>query len=181
LKGAHALAPWFIASEKFDKAHDGWAKFIEWSRLEQPDEVVSVDPALCPTLLPEIKADYWPRIVNDDFMLDFFTDANYLRSLVAEIQRKNFLCVVRNPSTRPVAAVPEGFDFLGYDLADIQGSTSALTNCGGFPHVFSNSELSAKGLLSSFVRAKQVQDDLRRLYPEEIHADCHLWAIFRGE
>jgi hypothetical protein len=75
---------------------------------------------------------------------------------------------------------PTGFDFVGYDLADIQGSTSALTNCGGFPEIFSNSELSEKGLLSSFVRAKQVQDDLRRLNPQEIHAHCHLWAIFRA-
>jgi hypothetical protein len=113
-------------------------------------------------------------------MLNFFTDVDYLRALVSNIQPKNFLCVFRNPTAHPAVEVPKGFDFLGYDLADIQGSTSALTNCGGFPEAFSNGELSEKGLLSSFERAKQVQNDLPRLYPQESHANCHLWAISRG-
>jgi hypothetical protein len=142
------MTPWFIATEKFDKTHAGWDKYIAWSRLEQLDEVVSVDPSFCPTLLPDIKPDYWSRIVNENFMLQFFTDVDYLRGLVSDIRPKNFLCVVRNPSEHPALVVPKGFDFVGYDLADIDGSTSALTNCGGFPEVFSNSELSARGLLS---------------------------------
>jgi hypothetical protein len=174
------MIPWFIATEKFDNTDAAWEKYIEWSGLAQLDEVVSVDPVLCPTVLPDIRPDYWSRIVNEDFMLNFFTDVDYLRGLVSNIQRKNFLCVVRNPTAHPAVEVPKGFDFVGYDLADIQGSTSALTNCGGFPAAFSNSELSEKGLFSSFARAKQVQDDLRRLYPHEVHANCHLWTIFRG-
>ena len=43
----------------------------------------------------------------------------------------------------------EGFEFVGYDLVDIQSTASALTNCGGFQEVFSNNELSEKGLLKS--------------------------------
>jgi hypothetical protein len=72
------------------------------------------------------------------------------------------------------------FEFLGYDVVDVHGEVSALTNCGGFPDVFSNSELSRKGLLTSFSRAREVQAELRRRYPDEPHADCHLWAIFRS-
>lgn len=175
------MTPWFIATEKFEKSHPAWEKYIAWSRLEQLDEVVSLDTMLCPTVLPEIKPEYWSRIVNEDFMLSYFTDANYLRSEVAGVQRKNFLCVFRNPPSHPSLEVPEGFEFVGYDLVDIEGSTSALTNCGGFPDVFSNSELSEKGLLRSHERARDVQAKLRSQNPHEPHANCHLWAIFRSD
>jgi hypothetical protein len=174
------MTPWFIATEKFDKSDDGWKKYIAWSGLEQLDEVVSLDSSSCPTVLPEIKPEYWTRIVNEDFMLQFFTDLEYLRGEIAGIQRTNLLCVFRNPPAHPTSEVPKGFEFVGYDLTDVETSTSALTNCGGFPDVFSNSELSQKGLLGSHERARQVQAGLRRLYPNEPHANCHLWAIFRS-
>jgi hypothetical protein len=70
---------------------------------------------------------------------------------------------------------------LGYDLVDVQHSASALSNCGGFPHAFSNEELTSKGLLASHARAVEVQAALRRHYPQEPHADCHVWAIFRHQ
>ena len=171
--------PWFIATEKFERADPGWDKYMSWSHLEQLDEVVSLDPMLCPTVLPEIKPDYWNRIVNEDFMLHFFTDVEYLRQLVTDVQRKNVLCVFRNPTIHPAAQVPKGFEFLGYDLVDVQASASAVTNCGGFSEVFSNNELSEKGLFRSFERARQIQKELRERYPQEFHAHCHLWAIFR--
>ena len=72
------------------------------------------------------------------------------------------------------------FEFLGYDLVDVEASASALTNCGGFPDAFDNGELSSKGLLTSHARALQVQADLRTKHPEEHHANCHVWAIFRA-
>ena len=175
------LIPWFVATEKFDKSDAGWAKYITWSGLEQLDEVISLDCSLCPTVLPNIKTEYWNRIVNEDFMLNFFTDLEYLRIETASIRRKNLLCVFRNPSTHPSAAqVPEGFEFIGYDLVEKDSGMSALTNCGGFPKAFSNGELSEKGLLRKHERARTVQDTLVREYPTEHHADCHLWAIFRS-
>jgi hypothetical protein len=171
--------PWFIATEKFDKSNDSWEKYIAWSKLDQLDEVVSLDPMLCPTVLPEIKNEYWSRIVNEDFMVRFFTDFDYLRAETASIPRLNFLSVFRNPVKQPTSEVPKGFEFVGFDIVDIQSTASALTNCGGFPDVFSNSELSEKGLLKSHERAQLVQAELRSHYPHEIHANCHLWAIFR--
>ena len=73
-----------------------------------------------------------------------------------------------------------GFEFLGYDLVDVHGSASALTNCGGFTDVFEDSELSSKGLLTSHERALKVQAHLRAKHPKELHADCHVWAISRA-
>jgi hypothetical protein len=174
------MTPWFIATEKFDKSHLGWEKYVAWSKLDQLDEVVSLDCSLCPTVLPEIKPEYWSHIVNEDFMLNFFTDLDYLRSEIAEIPRTNLLCVFRNPSAQSASEVPDNFTFVGYDLVDVQSQISALTNCGGFVDVFSNKELSEKGLLMSLERSREVQADLRRKYPHDPHANCHLWSIFRA-
>jgi len=180
-KPPRQMIPWFIATEKFDKSDPGWAKYITWSGLEQLDEVISLDCSLCPTVLPNIKTEYWNRIVNKDFMIYFFTDLEYLRIEAASILRKNLLCVFRNPFTHPSAAqVPQGFEFIGYDLVEKDSGMSALTNCGGFPKAFSNGELSEKGLLRTHERARTVQDTLVREYPNEHHANCQLWAIFRS-
>jgi hypothetical protein len=64
---------------------------------------------------------------------------------------------------------------------DVRSSASALTNCGGFPGVFANSELSSCGLLGDLDRAREVQAKLRSAYPDEPHADCDVWAVFRVE
>jgi hypothetical protein len=173
--------PWYIATETFSPGHHGWTKFIAWSGLTQLDEVVSLDPMLCPSLLPDIKPDYWPHIVNEDFMLQFFVDLEFLLGQLERRADHNLLCVFRNPDAEPAAPPwPVDFEFLGYDLVDVQASASALTNCGGFPEAFESSELSAKGLLKTRERALEVQSALRRLWPDEPHADCHVWAIFRA-
>ena len=173
--------PWYIATETFSPSHPGWTKFIAWSGLTQLDEVVSLDPMLCPSLLPDIKPDYWPHIVNEDFMLRFFVDFEFLVTQLSRRTERNLLCVFRNPESEPAPpSWPVEFEFLGYDLVDVQASASALTNCGGFPEAFENAELSPKGLLKTRERALEVQSALRRLWPDEPHANCHLWAIFRA-
>jgi hypothetical protein len=176
------MKPWFIATEIFNSTNgDDWSRYIEWSGLTQLDELVSLDPMLCPTVLPEIKDSYWSHIVNENFTLNFFTDLDFLLNEILNIQKRNLLCVVRNPqqSTPPFHAGSVAFEFLGYDLIDVKGSASALTNCGGFPEVFVNNELSQQGLLSSHARALEVQAQLRTYYPNEHHADCHVWSIAR--
>ena len=109
----------------------------------------------------------------------FFADLDFLKGQVASVEKKNLLCVFRNPSPAPATPSSE-FTFLGYDLIDPETSVSALTNCGGFPDVFDNSELSPVGLLPEFERACEVQKQLRAAYPNEPHANCNLWAIFRA-
>ena len=175
------MQPCYIATETFTP-RDGetWNKYIAWCGLTQLDEVVSLDSSLCSSLLPEVKPEYWPHIVNEDFMLAFFVDLEFLLGQLPDVGERNLLCVYRNPPYQPEP--PSGavrFEFLGYDLVDVMGSASALTNCGGFPDVFDNGELSSKGLLTSHARALQVQSELRTRHPEEPHANCHVWAIFR--
>jgi hypothetical protein len=176
------MQPWFIATKRFGP-NDGerWASYFAWSGLTQLDEVVSLDPHLCPRLLTEIKDGYWPHIVNEDYLLDFFVDLPFLLAQISHVERANVLCVYRNPTVHPSAKVgPLRFELLGYDLVEVELGYSALTNCGGFPEAFSNHELSAKGLLTSLERAQEVQSALRQRYPEEPHAKCDVWAILRA-
>ncbi|WP_435008748.1 hypothetical protein P12x_000016 [Tundrisphaera lichenicola] len=176
------MQPWFIATETFDPSRgEGWSRYIEWSGLTQLREVVSLDPMLCPTVLPETKDHYWPYIVNEAYMLDYFTSLPVLLGEIAGIESRNLLAVFRNPEFPPsLGPGYDAFRFVGHDLVDLSGLASALTNCGGFPGAFSNDEISDQGLLTSHARAFEVQGELRRLYPEEHHAYCDVWAIFRN-
>jgi len=181
LKIGSPVQPWFIATTRFGPDQgQSWEDYRNWSGLHWLEEVVSLDPMLCPTVLREIRDVYWPYIVNEDFLLDFFTDLDFLRRQLTAVEDRNLLCVFRNPALHPVLpAALDGFEFIGYDLVDVCGGASALTNCGGFPDVFDNAELNSKGLLPQLGRAREIQRQLRIRHPEEHHADCHLWAIFR--
>ena len=175
------MTPWFIATARFTPDDGGrWNDYIQWSGLTQLEEVVSLDGLLCPTLLREIRYDYWPHIVQEDFMLNYFLDFDFLVKQVAGIEKKNVLCVFRNPVERPVAPSGARFEFLGYDLVDVECMISALTNCGGYPDVSAGSELSRCGLLPELGRAIEVQGLLRSLHPEDHHAHCHVWAVLRA-
>ena len=111
----------------------------------------------------------------------YFTDLHLVRR-VGHLRERNLLGVYRNPGAHPDGPPPSSFEFRfeGYDLVEAGGSTSALTNGGGFPKPFSNDELSKHGLLESLQRANDVQRCLRQRYPEEPHAACDVWAIFRA-
>jgi len=171
----------YIAVEKFDPSKGSqWRDYIVWSGLTQLDEVVSLDGMLCPVILKETKASYWHHIVNEDGMLNFLTDLDFLKQQLGSPANVNILAVLRNPTEEAVRdGLGDRFRFVGYDLLDQEQGVSALTNCGGFPDVFANAELSTKGLLQSYSRAREVQRDLKERYPEEYHADCNIWAIFR--
>ncbi|HEX2882135.1 MAG TPA: hypothetical protein VHO25_21595 [Polyangiaceae bacterium] len=169
---------WFIATAPFSPADpEKWTSYVQWSGFTHLDEVVSLDSILCPTVLPVIKDEYWPHIVNEDYLLDYFIDLDFLLEQVSGMKPVNVLCVCRNPTGAPPPQA--GFEFLGYDLVEVRGGVSALTNCRGFSGVFEGSELSPKGLLLSHARALEVQTQLRTQYPEEPHTDCDVWAISR--
>jgi hypothetical protein len=63
-----------------------------------------------------VKDEYWPRIVNENFMLNFFVDLEFLIEQLPNTGEFNLLCVYRNPHHPPPYGTPAGFEFLGYDL-----------------------------------------------------------------
>ena len=78
----------------------------------------------------------------------------------------------------------EGFEFCGFDLADGDefsvGGTSVLTNC---PHCFDEEftfkNLNKYGLLYDRRSAEQLCERLPVKYPDEPHAKCAVYAVWR--
>lgn len=153
---------------------------MAWSGLTQLREVVSLDTMLCPTVPEALTAADWDHNVHADYRVFFFRSLEYLLQRIGAEEPLNILAVLQNPTAADVALVTlPGFAFAGFDVVDVCGDVSALTNCGGFDGVFENTELSDLGLLTELNRAREVQVSLRRQYPKERHAECDVWAIWR--
>jgi hypothetical protein len=175
------ITPLFIATERFNPL-DGekWQGYCKWAKITGLVEVVSLDASLCPHLIREFQGEDWHHIVCEDFRLDYFYHLDYLKRRIQNVPRRNLLGLYRNPEAHIEAApAPGDFCFVGYDLIEEQTQISALTNCGGFPDVFSNDELSRFGLLDSFDRAFDVRRLLAERHPKEPHAQCEMYAIWR--
>ena len=171
----------FVAKRRFGPAQgEKWVGYVEWSGLRQLREVVSLDQLLCPTVPAGLVAADWEYNVHADYLTAYFHSLDYLKRRVAGEPDLNLLAVVQNPAPAHLdGADPPGFTFMGFDVVDVHGDVSALTNCGGFDDVFAKSELSDCGLLREPVRAYQVQRDLRKAYPDDSHTHCDVWAIWR--
>jgi len=171
----------FIATERFDPSDgENWQKYCDWAKIPGLVEVVSLDGALCKHLIKEFQDEDWHHIVNEDFRLDYFYDLGYLMRRIQDVPRRNILGLYRNPEVHIAdAPAPGDFGFVGYDLIEERTQISALTNCGGFPTVFRNDELNRFGLMDSFARACEVRRLLAQNHPEEAHAQCELYALWR--
>ena len=173
--------PLFIATERFDPT-DGekWQKYFEWAKIPKLKEVVGLDTCLSGRLIRDISDEDWKHIAGNDGPPIFFSNLNYLLQRVQGTVRRNILGAYRNPAAH-INALPgrRGFVFVGYDLIEDATQISALTNCGGFSEVFTNEELNCCGLISEFERAVEIQRLLLEKNPEEPHADCQLYAIWR--
>jgi len=172
---------WFVAVEKFDPLHEGWKKYIEWSRLSQLKEVISLDCSLCPAVVREALEEDWDHIAEEVFIGFYFRDREYLMSRTKNTMDKNLLAVVLEPDSDNQTRNIERGCFIGYDLIERESGISALTNCGGFPESFENQELNEFGLIPEYLRAKEVQAALLINNPDEPHANTELWAIWKLE
>jgi hypothetical protein len=176
----------FRLAERFDpECGESWPKYVAWSGLAHLEEVVGLDCVLCPCPLTQLTAEDWEHVVFAEHLFGCFDDSAYALSRAGAdltIDRIQLLALAREPVEHevPTLNVP-GFRFMGFDLMDEQTAISALTNCGGFDGAFEASDLTPKGLVSTASRAYEIRAALAELYPEESHAVCAVWAIWRRE
>jgi len=179
------VRPLFTATERFDPS-DGnkWLEYAEFAEIPDLTELVSLDGLLCPSLIGPFDNEDWAH-ADAEFLhrgistINWFKDLDYLLAKIGDRERRNVLGVYQNADSHVNEAPARGFVFLGYDLIGEESGISALTNCGGFPESFSNGELNQYGLLADFGRASEVRRTLRERNPEEHHAQCDLFAIWR--
>jgi hypothetical protein len=169
---------WFTARRKFGPKISGWSEYINWSGLRQLVEVCSLDAILNPSFFQELTDEDWQHNIQEDFCISYFREADYvIERMRSETEPLNILAVAREPDAHASFA-DERFVFCGYDLIG-EADISALTNCGGFEKAFDDAQLSKMGLLDQYESARKVQERLRYHYPDEHHADCNIWAIWR--
>jgi hypothetical protein len=148
--------------------------------LTQLREVISLDGILCSTVFQELSADDWQHNIHEDFKTSLFYDLDHVLRKVAGQERVDVLAVMEEPTTADVVSFSDPrFVFRGFDLVDHCGGISALVNCGGFNRAFVTTDLSDCGLLTDHEKAMKVQSLLRAEYPDEHHAECDLWAIWK--
>ncbi|WP_207896562.1 hypothetical protein [Flaviaesturariibacter flavus] len=149
--------------------------------MPQLKELVGLDGLLCGSVFkPDTNDDeFWEFVVIEESVItSFFTSLSYVRSKVTGIDC-NILAVVMNPEIECLGEVLPGFEFLGYDLLDYHFDISPLTNCGGFDETFLPEELNQYGLLTSQKRAREVYKMLPENNPDEDHAECNYFAVWR--
>ena len=175
---------WYTARKAFGSDYEvefSWDKYIEWSKLTHLSEVVSLDGLLNELAFESDfdSAEAWEYVVVVEQMITkFFNSLDYVIEQTKDLEYFNLLAVVREPNEAKRELNGE-FDFVGYDLIERGGSISALTNCGGFDESFLPKDLNEFGLVSEWAKAKKIQTDLRINNPEEPHADCYLFEVWR--
>ena len=175
---------WYTAREIFDSEHGvdfSWDKYIEWSKLIHLTEVVSLDGLLNALVFkPDLSSEEdWKYIVRKERMItQFFNSMDYVLEKIKDKEYYNLLAVIREPNESKTDLSTD-FDFVGYDLTERGGNISALTNCGGFDESFLPDDLNEFGLIPEWTKAKKIQKDLKINNPEEPHADCYLYEVWR--
>lgn len=177
-----AMRLYYTAVHRFDPecAGERWRDYIAWSGLEHLKEVISLDSLLCPNFFESPTIEDWEYNVQEDNKLHLFHDLDYVVRRTIGRRCMQALGVIQAPTAAELAEVRDPrLEFCGFDLVETEGGISALVNCGGFERSFSNQELNPLGLISQHERALEVQACLAAEYPDEPHAHCDVWALFR--
>jgi len=173
----------YTAIERFD--HDNgerWSGYVRWLGRSDLLGVISLDAGICPPVVHAESGDDWQFVVQQEFMLDFFTDLDFVRRRAAKSSRRyHVLAVARNPTAEEVAGFADArFQLAGFDVVDAQFTKSALLNGSRFPGVLSISELSRESaLVPARERAFAIRDALERRHPDPRRVPWQAWGIWR--
>lgn len=171
---------WFTARDTYDSELGlNWNKYKDWSKLHHLKELVSLDGSLNGLSFDPDFDSEWQFIITDKQLITpFFNSKDYLIEKTKHLIQFNFLAVIQEPDKNK-ASLDENFEFIGYDLVEKNGDISALTNCGGFDESFLPKDLNSLGLVTDYFRVKKIQTDLKKYNPNEEHADCYLYEVWR--
>ncbi len=172
---------WYTATERFDASSgDEWARYVTWANLPQLKECVSLDGTHRASELAQLTDADWEHNVQRDYCTSYFWDLDYLLQRFA--QRRNEVNILAITFDLPFEArelrLDPRFAFQGYDLID-QYQISAISNCIGFDEAFQRSDVSPVALFDTYDFARQAQKLLQEHYPDEHHAYCDVWAIWK--
>jgi hypothetical protein len=155
--------------------------YTRWLGRTDLNRVVTLDSILCPPVVHVESSEDWPFVAQEEFMLDFYTNLDFVLRRVSGHRPSVVVAVARNPSPAEVSNFPHpDFEFEGFDIVDAQFVASALLNGCNFPEAFDVSELSSEsGLIASRERAFAIRDAMHQHYPNRDQTKSHVWAVWR--
>ncbi len=172
---------WFTAMRKFDPSRGAeWDQYVAWVGRPQLKECITLDVMSRAEEVQHLIAADWEHNVQQHFLTHLFRDLDYLLERCASNRdRLNILAACMEPPSeaRELFDDPR-FQFGGYDLMGY-GDISAVTNCVGYDEAFQANEVSEVNLFDSLSFARQVQERLPEVYPNDHHASCDLWAVWK--
>ncbi|MGO8838312.1 MAG: hypothetical protein ACLQQ0_12890 [Limisphaerales bacterium] len=172
---------YYAAIERFNPDNgERWVGFTRWLGRTDLTRIITLDSALCPPVVHPESADDWQYVAKEEFMLDFFTDLNFVLRRVTSHRPSTVVAVARDPSADDINNFPHpDFELAGFDVVDAQFTASALLN-NRFPDVVNVSKLASEsGLIKSREWAGKIRDTLHRRHPDRADARCHVWAVWR--
>ncbi len=76
---------YYTAIERFDPDNgERWVGYIRWLGRTDLKRLVTLDSLLCPPVVHPESADNWQFVSKEEFMLDFFTDLDFVLRRVSE-------------------------------------------------------------------------------------------------
>ena len=173
---------YYAAIERFDPGNgERWVGFTRWLGRTDLQRIVTLDSSLCPPVVHPQSAEDWQYVAKEEFMIDFFTQLEFVRKRTAGHRPSELIAIARDPSAAVVGEFPHpGFELAGFDIVDSQFSGSIIFNPNRFPGAINVSKLSPEsGLIRSRDWAFKVRDTLGRRHPGREDARCHVWAVWR--
>ena len=173
---------YYTAIERFDSDNgERWVGYTRWLGRTDLTRIVTLDSILCPPVVHVESSSDWQFVAQEEFMLDFYNNLDFVLQRVASHRPSVVLAVSRDPTAEDISSFTHpDFEFAGFDVVDTQFIASALLNGHRFPGLFKLSELSREsGLLQSRQRAFMIRDGLRQRYPDREDTQCHVWAVWR--
>ena len=142
------------------------------SKIRDRAEIVSYD-ILCNIICTH-------DLINDS---EFFGEVSDLKILLQTPMKSNeqVIAYYKNPTeSYENHTFDKRFEFCGYDLSEEMTRISAVTNCcGGFDKAIPYGELNKFGLIDDYNKAILIQKKLDELYPDECHACCEIYELWR--
>lgn len=175
---------YYTALKTYDsdnKTGFSWDEYLMLSEITHLTELVSLDGILNGlAFIPDLDASNdWENIATEDGkVMFFFNTLEYVVEKTKDLEYYNLLAIIKEPN-KEKADLKNYFNFIGYDLIEKAGDSSALTNCGGFDKTFLPKELNTYGLISEYDKAKHIQKQLLINNPQEPYANCYLYEVWR--
>lgn len=161
---------WYTARNYFDPSVQkefGWKEYTEWSKLTHLTELVSLDEGLNDLIFEpdyENPSDLQFVITEKQTVRPFFNNLDYVLEKTKYLKHFNLLAIIQEPIIQQ-ADLTSRFEFIGYDLIEIAGYTSALSNSGNFYPSFVPEDLNLLGLITDYQKARKIQINLRKYNP----------------